>query len=152
MRLARKGPMFFLAAVALASAPCHRAVAQVTSQVKLWAVLGVPGPVLQLAEAEKMSLDFYVVNDGPTVAAARIESTRLYINGVRLAAWENSISGNGLRSEYFNALPPGQILQFGYQLGPRYFSTPGIYTVQWEGPDYKSPPLTFRVMPALTPE
>ena len=144
--------MFLLTSLALVSAPHERADAQATSQIKLWAVLGVSKPILQLSEAEKMSLDFYVVNDGPTVADARIESTRLFINGVRLVAWENSISANGLRNEYFNALPPGKILQFGYQLGPRYFATPGIYTVQWEGPDYKSPPLTFRVMPALTPQ
>ena len=98
-----------------------------------------------------MGLDFYVVNDGQTTADPHLESTHLFINGAEPAAWP-MIIGNGLRSSYFTALPPGKILQFGYQLGPRYFSTQGIYTVQWEGPDYKSPPLTFRVMPASAPQ
>ena len=55
--------------------------------------------------------------------------------------------GNRPRNEWFHALPPGQVLQFGYQLGPRYFQKPGIYTVRWEGENFKSSELTFRVVP-----
>src|SRR5258708_24262962 len=76
----------------------------------------------------------------------KIESSHLFVNGVEPKDW-SFVIGNGLRNSYFKALPPGQILSFGYQLGPRYFSTPGIYSVRWEGPTYKSAEVTFRVMP-----
>ena len=41
---------------------------------------------------------------------------------------------------------PGQTLAFSYQLGSRYFGTPGVYTVRWEGPNFRSPEIIFRVM------
>jgi hypothetical protein len=116
-------------------------------QIKLWAALGVTRPVFQLQEMQHMSLSLVVVNDSQIAANPRVESSHLFINGVEPKDWGFVIS-NGLRSPDFESLAPGRILSFGYELGPRYFSLPGIYSVRWEGPDFKSAEITFRVMPA----
>lgn len=87
-----------------------------------------------------------MVNDGQTEVNPRIESSHLFINGGEPKDWAIVI-GNGLRSSWFWALPPGKILSFRYQLGPRYFSKPGIYTLRWESANFSSPTVTFRVMP-----
>ena len=138
--------VFSVIVVALSSSERNNVAAQPVPRPKLWAAIGVAQPVFQVHEAEKMAMSFVVVNDGEIVADASVESSHLFINGVEPKDW-SFVIGNGLRNSYFKALPPGQILSFGYQLGPRYFSTPGIYSVRWEGPNYKSAEVTFRVMP-----
>jgi hypothetical protein len=115
--------------------------------IRLWAALGVTKPVFQLSEMRNMSLSFVVVNDGQVAANPRVESSHLFINGVEPDDWRNVII-NGLRTPDFISLAPGNILSFGYELGPRYFSSPGIYSVRWEGENFKSAEITFRVMPA----
>lgn len=117
-----------------------------SGQAQLWAAIGVVKPIFTQIEAQKMAVSFVVVNDGTTAADPRIESSHLFINGVEPKDWDFVIH-NGLRSEYFKALPPGKILSFGYQLGPRYFAAPGIYTLRWEGPDFASREVTFRIVP-----
>jgi hypothetical protein len=124
----------------------NSAPAQAAPQIKLWAAIGVNKPVFQLQEAEKLSVQFIVVNDGETEANPRVEDSHLFINGVEPKDWINVI-GNGLRTPYFWALPPRQVLSFGYQLGPGYFSKPGIYTLRWEGRNFSSATVTFRVLP-----
>lgn len=124
----------------------HRVAAQVKPQPKLWVAIGVAQPVYQLAETAKLQVSFAVVNDGDAIADPGIGSSHLFINGTEPNDWSFVIN-NGIRSAYFTALPPGQVLSFGYQLGPRYFATPGIYTVRWQVGDFRSPEITFRVMP-----
>jgi hypothetical protein len=91
-------------------------------------------------------MSFAVVNDGVSTVDPNIESSHLFINGVEPKDWAFVIH-NGIRGSSFYALPPGQTLQFGCLLGPRYFLKPGVYTVRWEGEDFKSQDLTFRVVP-----
>jgi hypothetical protein len=112
----------------------------------LWAALGVSQPVFQLHEAEKLSVSFILVNDGEREVDPHIESSHLFINGSEPRDWALVI-GNGLRSSWFSALPPGKVLSFRYELGPRYFAMPGIYTLRWESADFRSPTVTFRVLP-----
>ena len=112
---------------------------------KLWSAISVAQPVFQLNEAGTLQLYFAVVNDGDTVANPNVETSHLIINGSEPKDWSSLIS-NGPRTPYFTALPPGQALSFTYQLGSRYFAMPGIYTVRWEGPDFRSPEITFRVI------
>jgi len=114
--------------------------------VKLWAAISVPQPVYDEAEGERIGLSFGIVNDGRSNANPNVESSHLFINGVEPEDW-SFVIGNGGRSELFYALPPGQVLQFGYNLGPRYFMKPGIYRVRWKGDHFESPELTFRVLP-----
>jgi hypothetical protein len=137
----------FLTLALLVTCPHNNiAIAQPSPQIKLWAAVGVSQSVFQLHEAEKMAVSFIVVNDGQTEANPHVESSHLFINGVEPKDWIMVI-GNGLRSSYFWALPPGKILSFGYQLGPRYFSKPGIYTLRWESQNFSSSTVTFRVLP-----
>jgi hypothetical protein len=114
--------------------------------VKLWAAITVPQPIFYESSLEDLSMSFAVVNDGVSTIDPNIESSHLLINGVEPKDWFIVI-GNGPRNEWFSALLPGQVLQFGYHLGPRYFQKPGVYTVRWQGENFKSPELTFRVVP-----
>jgi hypothetical protein len=113
---------------------------------KLWAAISVPQPIFYQDRIEDLQISFALVNDGGSTVNPNVESSHLFINGVEPQDWSFVIS-NGPRNEWFKALPPAQDLLFGYQLGPRYFQKPGIYTVRWEGENFKSPELTFRVVP-----
>jgi len=114
--------------------------------VKLWAAISVPQPIFYQDRIEDLQVSFALVNDGGSIVDPKIGSSHLLINGVEPKDW-SFVIGNGPRNEWFNALPPAQVLQFGYQLGPRYFLKPGVYTVRWEGDNFKSAELTFRVVP-----
>jgi hypothetical protein len=92
-----------------------RVAAQVKPRPKLWVAIGVAQPVYHLAEIAKLQLSFAVVNDGNAVADPGIGSSHLFINGKEPDDWEIVIN-NGPRSDYFTALPPGEVLSFGYQL------------------------------------
>jgi len=122
-----------------------RPVANVGAPAKLWAAISVAQPVFPLKEAGTLQLYFAVVNDGETAANPNVEASHLFINGSEPKDW-GFLIGNGIRTAYFSALPPGQTLAFSYQLGSRYFATPGVYTVRWEGPNFRSPEIIFRVM------
>lgn len=135
-----------LIALALCPAGNHGLAAQVSPQAKLWVAVSTPHPVYHQAETETIQLFFAVVNDGTTTVDPLVGSSHLFINGVEAKGWEFIIN-NGPRSLGFNALPPGQVLSFTYQLGLRYFANPGIYTVRWEVQNFKSPEITLRVMP-----
>lgn len=112
---------------------------------KLWAAISVPQPIFYRDRIEELQISFALVNDGGSTVDPKIALSHLLINGVEPKDW-SFVIGNGVRNEWFNALPPGQVLQFGYQLGPRYFLKPGIYTVRWVGDNFKSSELTFRVV------
>jgi hypothetical protein len=104
---------------------------------KLWAAISVSQLVFRLNEAGTLVMYFAVVNDGETVANPNVEASHLFINGSEAKDWSFAIS---------NALPPGQALSFAYQLGSRYFAMPGVYTVRWEGQNFRAAEITFRVM------
>jgi len=122
----------------LLAKPVAAAVRTVAAPQKFWAAISVAQPVFPVKDAGALQLFFAVVNDGDTVANPNVEGSHLYINGSELKDWSFAIS---------NVLPPGQALSFAYQLGSRYFAAPGVYTVRWEGPNFRAPEITFRVMP-----
>jgi hypothetical protein len=114
---------------------------------KLWAAISVPQPIyVEGYETEHLQIYFGVYNDGASAVGPNVESSHLYINGVEPQDWPFVI-GNGIRNDLFRSLPPGEILQFTYLLGPQYFQKPGVYTLRWEGESFKSSELTFRVAP-----
>jgi hypothetical protein len=120
---------------------------QKPKQSPLWAAITVPQPIyVEGSETDRLQIYFGVFNDGHSAVSPNVESSHLYINGVEPQDWWFVIS-NGIRNELFSSLPPGQALQFTYLLGPRYFQKPGIYTVRWDGENFRSPELTFRVVP-----
>ena len=113
----------------------------------MWAAISVPQPIIEEGgDVEHLPINFGVVNDGHATVDPNVESSHLFINGVEPPDWSFVIH-NGIRGSSFYALPPGQALEFGYLLGPRYFQKPGAYTVRWEGENFKSPELTFRGVP-----
>ena len=115
------------------------------AQPKLSIAVSVPQPVYQLVETAKLQVYFTVVNDGEATVDPSIGSSHLFINGKEPNDW-NIVINNGIRNSYFTALPPGEILSFTYQLGPRYFASPGIYKIQWQLGSQQSPEIVFRVM------
>jgi hypothetical protein len=142
----RAGIAVMIAGFAMAQGG-NEAQAQKAKQEKLWAAITVPQPIFEEgSETERLQIFFGVYNDGHTAVSPKVESSHLYINGVEPQDW-SFVIGNGIRNELFSSLPPRQTLQFTYLLGPTYFLTPGIYTVRWEGDNFKSPDLTFRVIP-----
>jgi hypothetical protein len=114
---------------------------------KLWAAISVPQPIyVEGSETDRLQVYFGIYNGGDSTVSPNVESSHLFVNGVEPSDWQIVIS-NGIRNELFASLPPGETLQFTYLLGPRYFQKPGIYTVRWQGENFKSPELTFRVVP-----
>ena len=115
-----------------------------SEQPKLWAGISVQQPVFGQTETAKLVMSFAVVNDGTSDANPNIEFSRLFINGVEPQNWGNIIL-NGLRTPEWKIFPPGRTLTFTYALGT-LFSKPGVYTVRWEGVNFKSADLVFRVV------
>jgi hypothetical protein len=115
-----------------------------TKPMMLWAGISVPQPVFGEGGVGKLQVSFAVVNDGRATVNPKIGASHLSISGVEPKDWPIVIN-NGLRSPEFEALPPGHYLSFGYELGPRYFAKPGVYTVRWWSDHFKSQPITFRV-------
>jgi hypothetical protein len=132
-----------LAVLLLAAALSFAAPA---SEISLSATISVPQSVFRADELEKLEVYFKVTNAGTATVDPEITSSKLFINGEIPDHWAMTIA-NGLRNAWFEALPPGQTLQFNYQLGPAYFVKPGVYKVRWKGPHFETPEITFRVVP-----
>jgi hypothetical protein len=138
--------MCSLVAFALCSSTDVRLAAQVNPRSGFWIAIGVAQPVYRLADVAKLQVSFVVVNDGDAAADPGIGSSQLFINDIEPRDWRIVIN-NGIRSPSFTALPPGEVLSFSYQLGPRYFTKPGVYRVRWKAGSVQSPEITFRVLP-----
>ena len=132
------------AALALCS-PGARLAAQANGQPRLWVGMSVDQPLYHTEGIERLTISFAVVNDGNTTVDPGVGSSHLFINGVEPADWIIVVN-NGPRGMEFNALPPGKGLGFGYQLGGRYFTKPGNYTLRWEVGNFRSADVTFRVV------
>jgi hypothetical protein len=111
----------------------------------LWAAITVQQPIFSEGGTDALQIKFGVFNDGPSTVNPKVGSSHFLIDGVEPKDWRNVII-NGLRTPYFDSLPPGESLAFGKVLG-RYFQKPGIYKVRWQGDNFRSPELTFRVVP-----
>ena len=115
------------------------------SRPDIWAALSVSRPIFHAGWTKDLSIHFTLVNDGSETIDPKIESSKMVINGIEL---ENSgfILGHGPRDARWNALPPGEALEFTYALED-YFKKPGIYRVSWKGDNFETPPIVFRVIP-----
>src|SRR5260370_39280226 len=102
------------------------------SETKLWAAITASKPVFEEGEGTMaLQVDFALVNEGKKVVDPEIRSSHLFVNGKELKDWDFIIA-NGLRDDRFTALPPGDHLSFGYDLG-NHFQKPGIYKLHWKG-------------------
>jgi hypothetical protein len=111
----------------------------------VWAGIAVQQPIFAEGGVDTLLVKFGVFNGGTSTINPSVETSHLLINGVEPEDWRNVII-NGLRTPQFNSLPPGEWLDFGMALG-RYFRRPGVYRVRWEGDNFKTAELTFRVVP-----
>jgi hypothetical protein len=111
----------------------------------LWAAMTVQQPVFSKNRINDLTLTFVIVNDGDSTVNPGVATSHLFINGVELKKW-GFISSNGPKGSFNTALPPKRTLLFSYGLG-EYFQKPGVYTVRWEGENFKAPDITFRVLP-----
>lgn len=120
--------------------------AQEQKQTALWAGISVSQPIISQGGTARLQINFGLYNNGPLAVNPKIGASHLYINGIEPGDWLIVIN-NGIRNREFEALPPGHFLSFGYALGS-YFEKPGVYTLRWESDNFRSPELTFRVVPA----
>jgi hypothetical protein len=111
----------------------------------LWAALAVNHAAFRRGEAERLYVEFTLVNDGQAVVDPKLGASRIVVNGAELVD-SGLVLGNGPRDARFRALPPGDHLRFGSALGD-HFREPGIYRVSWRGEDFRSPEVVVRVLP-----
>lgn len=140
--------MFRIAGLILTTAALVVAQGQEKSkeqQIKLWAAISIPKPVFPHNRTDDLAISFAIVNDGHSAVNPGVGSSRLFINGVELVDW-HLIASNGPGTSFFEALPPGRTLMFGKGM-KKYFEKPGVYTVRWEGQNFRAPDMTFRVLP-----
>lgn len=111
---------------------------------KLWAALSISRPLFHAGSTKELLIHFTLVNDGIKAIDPKIESSKLMINGEELDDSGFLLSG-GPKDARWNALPPGDTLEFAYAL-EGYFKKPGIYRVSWKGEDFETSTIVFRVM------
>ncbi len=134
-----------MARLALLSLAAALSFAAPASEISLSATISVPQSVFHVKETAKLNVFFTVTNAGTAATNPDIDSSQLFVNGEIPEGWAITIM-NGIRSPEFRALPPGQTLNFNYQVGP-YFAKPGVYKVRWKGAHFEAPEITFRVVP-----
>lgn len=160
----RSGGRGALAAVALvmgvalavsAALPGEQVMAQEEPR-PLWAGLSIAAPLwqpgagpdgrpqLRSPGGEYFALRFAIVNEGGEPLAPGLDASRLIVNG---APRDIPFLWSGARDARWDELPPGHSLELARGLEDA-FRAPGVYTVVWEGPRFRSAPVTFRVLPA----
>jgi hypothetical protein len=113
---------------------------------KLWAAISVNSPIFDEENAAApLVIKFGLVNDGTKTVNPDIGSSRLLINGEELEDWPFIIA-NGIRDDWWDALPAGEQLTFTYDL-KSHFRKPGIYRVSWRGKYFQGPEIVFRIVP-----
>jgi RNA polymerase sigma factor (sigma-70 family) len=112
---------------------------------KLWAGMSVNQPLFRVGQtANLIQFSFVLVNETDKAIDPKIPGyPRLIVNGKELDL--SSIPVVGPRDERFKALPPGEDLQFGMGAG-QFFDKPGVYRVYWQGEEFRSNEVVFRVM------
>ena len=116
-----------------------------TQEGTVWAGVTVQQPIFAEDGIDALQMRFGVFNGGTSTISPNVESSHLFINGVEPEDWP-TVRINGLRTPQFFSLQPGEWLDFGMALG-RYFRRPGVYKVRWEGDNFRTAELTFRVAP-----
>jgi hypothetical protein len=112
---------------------------------KIWAGLSVNHPVFKASQTKDLRIEFTLVNDGDKVIDPKIPESRIVINGKELSD-SGMILSRVQKGTRFDALPPGESLQFDCPVGD-HFKVPGIYRVSWKGAGFHSPDIVLRILP-----
>jgi hypothetical protein len=111
----------------------------------LWAALTINHPVFTVGQTKDLRIQLCLVNEVDNVIDPKIPESRIVINGKELTD-----SGLMLRSAAqnarFTALAPGESIQLDCLFGD-HFKEPGTYRVSWEGVDFQSSEIEFRILP-----
>jgi RNA polymerase sigma factor (sigma-70 family) len=112
---------------------------------KFWAGMSVNKPLYRAGQnTNLLQFNFALINESGKVIDPKISGyPRLIVNGEELDL--TRIPGVGPRDGRFKALPPGDNLQFGMGAG-QFFDKPGVYRVYWQGEEFRSNEIVFRVM------
>jgi hypothetical protein len=120
--------------------------AETKMEKKLWVSISVNSPIFDEGNpAKPLVINFVLVNDGDKTVNPDVEASQLMVNGRELERWPFIIA-NGIRDDRWEALPPGEYLNFTYGLSG-HFREPGIYRVSWRSKDFRSPEIIFRILP-----
>jgi hypothetical protein len=114
----------------------------------LWAGLSVNHPNFKAGQRKDVRIEFTLVNDGDKVIDPRIAESQIVINGKELAD-SGLILSSVQKGTRFNALPPGESLQFDCPLGDR-LKEPGVYRVSWKGFGFQSSEIVLRILTEKT--
>jgi hypothetical protein len=110
----------------------------------LWATIGVSEPLVAVGRLQSFCVHFGLVNDTNHPVDIDESSWRLFING-KLYPESQFMFMNGPRYVGREAMLPGEHLAFTYAIRD-VFSSPGIYTLVWQGRHFRSQDVTFRVL------
>ncbi len=93
-----------------------------------------------------LSLSFCFTNVSKSVINPKplLEGSSLKVNGKEVAGWPLRIS-NGPRDSRWTALPAGEHLEFGYEMGEPDFRPHGVYDVVWVVQGQASRPFRIQV-------
>jgi hypothetical protein len=108
------------------------------SHRSLQAEIKVSKRIFKAAESKQFCVYFKLFNGMGQVQNPEIGASKLIVNK-KVLNDSIVIFGNGPRDKRFDALPPGETLEFSYALGS-YFSKPGSYEVVWKGNTFESAP------------
>jgi hypothetical protein len=115
----------------------------------LWAGLSVNHPIFKAGQTKELRIEFTLVNDGAKVIDPKIAESRIIINGEELT--DSVVVARSVRGDArFQALSPGDSLQFGILLGD-HFKEAGTYQVHWKGAGFQSSEIVFRILPDRAP-
>ena len=128
-----------------AQAAAKLGTADQTKVGSLWAGLSVNHPVFRAGQTKDLRIEFTLVNDGDKVIYPKIRGSRIVINGKELSDSGSILSGVQ-KDARFDALPPGESLQFDCILGDQ-FKEPGVYRVSWRGAGFQSSEIVLRILP-----
>jgi len=103
-----------------------------------------PGTSMTLAELPSFQLDAVVRNVGASVGDPGIGASTLWLDGKPAKDWDFILS-SGPRDRRWRALRSQEEVDFGYRLGDRFFSSPGVYVLVLEVSGVRSPLLTVHV-------
>jgi hypothetical protein len=110
----------------------------------LWAGLSVNRAVFQTGEAKDLRIELTLVNDSDAAVDPKIAESQIVIKGKELGDPAKLLSSLP-KDARFQALPPGDSLQFGLGLGDQ-IQQPGTYRIIWKGAGFESPEIVVRIL------
>ena len=111
--------------------------------------MSINHPVFKAGQTKDLRIEFTLVNDGAKVIDPKIAESRIIINGEELT--DSGVVARSVRGDArFQALSPGDSLQFGILLGD-HFKEAGTYRVSWKGAGFQSAEIVLRILPEKAP-